>query len=298
MPLPPRAVLVTRLTEYDELLRRHGTKAQASWFLASREQSLEPVEARHRRFHDALTLVQNAIPTEWRRTRVDRHDLDRFLFEPEDVVVVLGRDGLVANVAKYLRGQLVVGLDPDPERNAGILVPHPPEAAPDLVRSAAAGGSRIESRSMVEAATDDGQSLLALNEIYVGHRTHQSSRYRIGWDGAEELHSSSGLIVTTGTGATGWARSIHRNRVCDVALPAPTDPSLAFFVREAWPSAATGVALSEGLVGEGQTLDLTSRMNDDGVVFGDGVESDTLQFLWGCRLTVRLAATRLQLLKS
>jgi NAD kinase len=298
MPLPPRAVLVTRRTDYDELLLRHGTRAQASFFLASREQSLEAIEDRHHRFAQALKGVQNGIPVEWRRTRVDRHDLDRFLFEPQDVVIVLGRDGLVANVAKYLRGQVVVGLDPDPERNAGILVPHPPEAAADLIPLAATEQPTVEERSMVVAESDDGQSLLALNELYVGHRTHQSARYLIRYDEAEERHSSSGLIVTTGTGSTGWARSIRRNRVCDVDLPAPTDPELAFFVREAWPSAATGVDLSDGVIREGQTLELTSRMNDDGVVFGDGVETDALEFLWGRRLTIRLADTRLHLLKG
>ena len=161
MPLPPRAVVVTRRTDYDELLLRHGTRAQASFFLASREQSVDAIEARHAHFHQALKGVLNAIPVEWRRTRVDRHDLDRFLFQPQDVVIALGRDGLVANVAKYLSGQVVVGLNPEPERNAGILVPHPPEAAPDLIRLAASGRATIEERSMVEARTDDGQSLLS-----------------------------------------------------------------------------------------------------------------------------------------
>ena len=56
--------------------------------------------------------------------------------------------------------------------------------------------------------------------------------------------------------------------------------------------------LSDGLIGPGESLQLTSRMNDDGVVFGDGVESDALQFLWGRRLTIRLADTRLHLLQG
>jgi NAD kinase len=65
---------------------------------------------------------------------------------------------------------------------------------------------------MAHARLDDGQQLLALNEIFVGHRTHQSARYRIRpADEQEERHSSSGVIVSTGTGATGWARSIQRS---------------------------------------------------------------------------------------
>lgn len=41
-----------------------------------------------------------------------RGDLDRFLFEPDDIVLALGQDGLVANVAKYLDGQPVIGSNP------------------------------------------------------------------------------------------------------------------------------------------------------------------------------------------
>ena len=34
-----------------------------------------------------------AISTDWRRGAVERTDLDRFLFEPGDIVVAVGQDG-------------------------------------------------------------------------------------------------------------------------------------------------------------------------------------------------------------
>jgi len=213
----------------------------------------------------------------------------------QGVVCAVGQDGLVANAAKYLAGQVVVGLNPEPDRYEGVLVPHPPAAA-DLLRAAAAGRGRLERRTRVAAELDDGQWLVALNELFLGHRTHQSARYRISWAGAEEEQSSSGVIVATGTGATGWARSVRRNRVSDVALPDPTEPRLAFFVREAWPSKATGVALTDGALGPGQAVEVTSRMNDDGVVFGDGVEADRLELPFGRRARLGLAGERLHLL--
>ena len=148
---------------------------------------------------------------------------------------------------------------------------------------------------MVEARLDDGQTLRALNELYVGHRTHQSARYRIAWRGKAEDHSSSGLIVATGTGASGWARSIRRNRVSEVVLPEPEERRLAFFVREAWPSVATGTELCDGELGEGEALELSSRFNEGGVIFGDGIEADRLDFPWGARVEIGLAAERLHL---
>jgi hypothetical protein len=287
---------VTRRTDYERLVARHGTRAQAAFFLETRGQSIGEVEARHRSFVEGLVAVMNAIPIEWRRNRIDRTDLDRFLFEPEDIVVALGQDGLVANVAKYLTGQAVIGLNPAPNLYEGVLVPHRPQAAPELMRLAASGRGNYEERTMAEALLDDGQRLLALNEVYVGHRSHQSSRYRLVWDTESERHSSSGVIVATGTGATGWARSIHHERSSPLELPPPTSGQLVFFVREAWPSVATGTSLTQGIVPAGRSVEIVSEMDDDGVVFGDGIETDRIEFSWGRRVSLRAAPTRLRLL--
>ena len=219
----PRAVVVTRPTEYEALLARHATREQARFFLEQRGRTLPEVEERHARREAALQTVSSALPMRWRRSRVDRSDLDRFVFGPEDLVVVVGQDGLVANVAKYLAGQLVLGINPDRDLFDGVLVPHDPSAAAKLLGAAVEDRVKVEARTMVEAKLDDSQHLVALNEIFVGHRTHQSARYRIRWHDAEETQSSSGLIVSTGTGSTGWARSVARQKSPSFELPRPTE---------------------------------------------------------------------------
>ena len=230
-----RCVLVERATEYEELVARHGTREQVRFFLARRDRSLAEVEERHLAFVEARQQVLGAIPVDWRRAVARRDELDRFLFEPDDIVVVLGQDGLVANVSKYLDGQPVVGLNP----SGGVVARHSPLAAADLLADVAAARASFDERTMVRAVLDDGQELLALNEVFVGHVSHQSARYTLAVGDAVERQSSSGVIVSTGTGSTGWAASIARERGFG-SLPAPGDARLAFFVREAWPSAATG----------------------------------------------------------
>ena len=296
MSLPPRVVLVHRRTELDDALARHGTHGQAAFFLASRGRNIDELEGRHRRNQDALATVAAAIPVEWRRGRVERADLSRFLFEPGDVVVVVGQDGLVANVAKYLDGQPVIGVDPEPDRNAGVLVPHSPATAGPLMRAAVLERAEVERRTMVAAVTDDGQQLLAVNEIFVGHASHQTARYTLGLpDGRAERQASSGLIVSTGTGATGWCRSVWVQRRSQVRLPGPTEPRLAWFVREAWPSPATGTGLVEGELVTELTVDIES---DRLVAFGDGIESDALTLSWGQRVSMRLARQQLRLVRG
>ncbi|WP_406345895.1 hypothetical protein OH787_39860 [Streptomyces sp. NBC_01547] len=297
MSLAPRAVLVHRRTEYEELLARHGTHGQAAFFLSSRGRSIDEVVRRHDRTRQALREVAAAVPLTWRSCRVERADLDRFLFAPEDVVVVVGQDGLVANTAKYLAGQPVVGIDTDPGRNPGVLVRHRCADTATLLRAAAAAGGRAEELTMVEAVADDAQRLLALNEIYLGPPGHQTARYRLGPDGEEgpgEAQASSGVLVGTGTGATGWLRSLWLERGSATGLPAPCEERLLWFVREAWPSPATGTSRVTGELGRGQGLRLTVE-SDRIVVFGDGMEADALELTWGQSVRLGIAGTSLRL---
>ena len=286
--LPPRVVIVHRRTEFTALLARHGTRGQAAFFLASRGRDLAEVEARHDRVEAALAQVSAALPADWRVGRVERADLDRFLFAPEDRIVVVGQDGLVANVAKYLADQPVIGVNADPDANPGVLVPHRPGDVARLL----AGKASVAPLTMVEAVADDGQSLLALNEIYLGHPSHQTARWTLHVDGATERQASSGLIVGTGTGATGWCASVARSRAGAPVLPAPTASELAWFVREAWPSPATGTDRVQGLLGPGDRLDVA--VETDGLVaFGDGMEGDRLTLAWGQRVSIGIAERRL-----
>jgi NAD kinase len=290
----PRAVFVTRETDYELLLARHATREQVRFFLKTRGQDLADVEARHARFYETLKEARAAVPPDWRSTLIRRGDLDRFLFAADDLIVAVGQDGLVANVAKYLDGQPVLGVNPDPSLYDGILVPLRADRIARLLPPAARGEVGLQHRTMVEAQLDDGQRLLGLNEIFVGHRSHQSARYDIEIGGKHEAQSSSGLIVSSGTGATGWARSLMESMHVPLAL-APDEQALAYFVREAFPSVATGTSIRAGKIGQGTPIHVTSRMNDGGVIFADGIEQDHLNFDWGRMTDVSIAKRRLNL---
>ena len=208
-----------------------------------------------------------------------------------------GQDGLVANSARYLNGQIVIGINPEPERNPGVLVPHPPQAAAALIAAALHPGQQAESRAMAEAVTDDGQQLAALNEIFIGQPGHQTARYTLSLpDGRTEQQASSGLIVSTGTGATGWCRSAWLERHSPLVLPGPTERRLTWFVREAWPSPATGTSLTEGDLASGQSLTITAD-SDRLILFGDGIETDYAPLTWGQTATIHLASRTLRLLR-
>ena len=147
-----------------------------------------------------------------------------------------------------------------------------------------------------DGGTDDGQELTALNEIYLGQPSHQTARYTCGCrHGQAEAQASSGLIVATGTGGrlvpVGVAGAAQLTRAAG-----PADRGrLAWFVREAWPSPTTGTVFTEGSLAGGEVLEVTAE-SDQLVLFGDGVESDTVPLTWGQTARLRISSRSLRLL--
>lgn len=291
--LEPRAVVVTRRSGYRELLDRHGTPGAVAFFLRDRDPGeLALLREQDAALTAALEAVQSAVPAGWRTGRADRSELAAFPFADGDVVVAVGPDGLVANVAKYLDGQPVIGIDP---QRPAVLARHRPGQVAAALRAVAEGSAAVQERCTVVAELDDGQHLRGLNEVFVGDRGHQSARYLIRTpDGRGELQSSSGVVVGTGTGATGWCASLARGMAKPPPLPQPDEPALCWFVREAWPSPTTGATLVSGRLDGDQRLELTIG-SDSLVIFSDGGEADRLTAVRGQRLTVGLSDQRLRL---
>jgi NAD kinase len=290
--------VVTRKTGYEELLVRMATAGQAEFYLKARGQSLSKMRAFRDHFEEALDTVRAHIPEEFRRAHVAREDLEQFLFAEDDIVVVVGQDGLVPNTAKYLSGQPVIGVNPDPATYDGVLCRHKAADVGRLIAWAATGrgeGVMAETRVLLKAERENGESLLGLNEVFVGHRSHQSAKYTIRWEKKAERQSSSGVICATGTGCTGWARSIVQQRGLREPLPGPTDERLAWFVREPFPSVSTGTALDHGFLSRGAQLEIVSEMGEGGVIFADGIESDRMEFVTGARVTIGVSEKTLNL---
>ncbi len=297
MSASPRAVLVTRETDYARLIAAHATRGQAEFFLRRRGQNIQSVERARDKIVEAVNQVRQCLPEDWPVAQVARHELDRFIFAEGDFVFAIGQDGLVANLAKYLSGQPVFGVNPDPDIYEGALAQLDSSSLKKRLSAVLKGSARIERRTMLKAQLDDGPQLFGLNEIFIGHRSHQSARYDITLGESSESQSSSGVIVATGTGATGWARSIMTATRNPLVI-GPEEETAVYFAREPWPSKSTGCAMAYGLMSRGEDVTLLSHMNDGGVVFADGMEEDRLEFSWGKTLRVSIADKTLNLVSG
>jgi hypothetical protein len=301
--LESKIVLVTRPTRLDDLVGRFNTVSQARFYVEHLGADFSDYLAEHSRYHEAVGTAETVLRGFGRVQRLERRYLSNFIFAAEDRVVVLGQDGLVANTMKYLDGQRVVGVNPDPARWDGVLLPFTLKDLPKVMAEAAK--RKAKSVTMAEAVLNTGTSLLAVNDFFIGQRSHVSARYRIAVNGHEERQSSSGIIVSTGFGSTGWMRSIYaglaavartlsdskeddRSASYDGAFPWDAQ-KLHYFVREPYPSRTTRANIVIGSIGAGQHLRVTSEMPENGVVFSDGIEADFLEFNSGTTVTIGTA---------
>ncbi len=306
-----KVVVVTRKTILEELIERHGTRDQAEFLTVNRGQSFRDIDDAHQCYHSALTSLKAAVPTSTRMQVIERAFLPNFLFSPHDLVVTLGQDGLVVNVAKYLSEQSILAFNPDPQRVDGVLVPFTMERADVALNDAIYGFMPAKQFTMARASLEGGQTLDAVNDLFIGVQSHASARYRLGYRGFSEDQSSSGIIVSTGAGSTGWFRSVltasagvaagflGASAVGNLRDQYRFDAEareLRFTVREPFISRTSSADIVYGQVAPGETLEVVSQMAHGGVIFSDGMEADFLRFESGMKARIMIADRRMNLL--
>jgi NAD kinase len=301
-PLQNKIVLVTRHTRLQDLVARFNTVEQARFYVEHLGADFSDYEAEDRVYRRVILEAEQTLSQFGRVQRLDRAFLPNFIFPPETPVVVIGQDGLVANTVKYLKGQPVIAVNPDPTRWDGVLLPFKPEDLVKIMPEVLVAKRPIRSISMACAKLNDGQTLYAVNDFYIGAKTHISARYSISLGGTSEHHSSSGIIVSTGLGSSGWFRSVLTG-ACHITGGGkvnkievlrekgfPWDaPYLYFSVREPFPSKVTGTDVVFGKVDQKAPLHIVSEMPDYGVIFSDGIEADYLEFNSGMEAIIQPA---------
>jgi len=300
-----KIVLVTRKTRLAELVERFNTLSQAKFYIEHAGGDFREYEREDEAYRRSVDVVRDSVEVGLKVQVVDRALVPTFTFLPEDLIVTLGQDGLVANTAKYVGRQPVIAVNPDPERFDGILLPFLPGQVRATIGQTLEGRCKIRAVTLAEARLNDGQRLMAFNDLFLGAQTHVSARYRIRWQKTEEPQSSSGVLVSTGAGSTGWMSSVFNMTSGVAALVGGQasrplrldweDRRLLFVVREPFASRHSQANIVAGILQAQDKLELESLMPSGGVIFSDGIETDYLQFNSGSTVTVAAAEETAQL---
>lgn len=298
-----KVVMVTRRTRLEELVARYHTLAQARFYIEHLGADFSDYLHEYETYEAARRVALAALEGYGRFQAIDRSFLPNFVFGQSDIVLALGQDGLVANTMKYLDGKPLVGVNPDPQRFDGVLLPFEPADIGAIIEDVVRGHRPVRAVTMAEAVLSDGQRLLGVNDLFIGPKTHTSARYEIELGTQRETQSSSGIIVSTGLGSSAWMRSIVTGAMAiagtlgqaavDAYQPWDWDADhLKLAVREPFPSRTSSTELVYGTVTRSNKLVVRSLMPEGGVIFSDGIESDYLTFSSGTTAQIGIAASR------
>ncbi len=301
-----RFILVVRKTRLQGLIERFNTWPQAKFYLEHNNVDAQDYLLEHDLYQQRLLEAEKTLKALGRFQMLERSYLSSYQFGTDDIVVVIGQDGLVANTLKYLDSQPVIAVNPDPGRWDGKLLPFEIGDLERVILKTIQEKSVINSVTFAEAKTNDGQRMLAVNDLFVGPKSHVSARYLLKWREQEERQSSSGIIVSTGMGSSGWFQSILAGALGVTGRKnhhlmkgfSWEEKRLHFAVREPFPSHNTGVDLVFGEITSEQPLILESLMPENGVIFSDGIEQDFIEFNSGSTLQVNIAKEQGALVSS
>jgi hypothetical protein len=181
------------------------------------------------------------------------------------------------------------------------LLPFQVKEARTAVQQTLDGKAQTRSVTLAKASLHDGQKLLAFNDLFIGARSHVSARYQLTAGRTVEQQSSSGILISTGAGSTGWLSSIVNMANGLGAFLDPKlrphwqmplrweDRQLVWIVREPFVSKSSQAKLVAGKLQPGHELIIESQMPEGGVIFSDGVEQDFLTFNSGTIATITVA---------
>ncbi len=300
-----KLVIVTRKTRLQELVERFNTQSQAKFYIEHAGGDFADYQREDDAYKHALDSVRRSLEFDIPQQVVDRGLVATFQFQKQDLVIALGQDGLVANTAKYVGAQPIVAVNPEPSRFDGILLPFLAQDAHSAVAKVMEGKETVHEVTLGEVTLNDGQRLLAFNDLFIGVRSHVSALYKITREKKTEVQSSSGVLVSTGAGSTGWMSSVFNMaagvaQFCGAAPVKPIrmpweDRRLLFVVREPFISRHSQAGIVAGIIQSGEELVLESLMPSGGAIFSDGMEADFLQFNSGAVAHVRAAEQRARL---
>jgi NAD kinase len=292
------AIIVKNKTRLESLVERFNTKAQAKFYIERLGGNFEDYESEHETFNSALNSLQTQLSKVIKYKIVERNFMPSFIFSEKNIIVVIGQDGLVANTAKYSKGIPIIAVNPDKQRYDGVLLPFDTSDFVAGVENVIADKFQSKIMRFAEARLNDGQRLLAFNDLFIGASSHISARYKISYGNNTEEQSSSGLIVSTPAGSTGWLSSVF-NMAYGVAnvfeknlkpkKPKIKDNELLFAVREPFQSIKTQIGITAGIVNSKHLLTIESLMPTSGIIFSDGIEADFLKFHSGSIAKIGIA---------
>lgn len=231
-----------------------------------RKEDVAALLGSHQRQEESLHALRKIFgPTQF----IERDELTPESLRGAKAVIALGGDNHFQYVSHHVTDQLLIGVNSDPVLSTGAQVLFRAHELPEIIAKLASGRYEVEEWTRLRVQIDREEFPPILDQLYLGESDPvEMSHYVVKLKGDQEVQKSSGIMVATGAGSTGWY---------DAALHGPSDvfqktkKEAHFVARECPRLGRIPYRMKQGVLTNLDELTILSK-NDEGVARADSLE--------------------------
>jgi len=212
------------------------------------------------------------------------------------LVIALGGDNHLQYVSQFVKDEFFIGVNSDRQTSEGALTGCTARDLPDILLNLAKGEFRVQEWSRLSGDVDGTPLPLTLGDIFLGEKERLfMSRHVLRYRGIEEEQKGSGLLISSGSGSSGWFQSANRSRFeLDSSFPR-TMKSARFVLTEAFQGRLNAARFQRGDILPGEQIEVFSLNDSEGVVACDSYYK--VPFVRGQKATILLSKSPLKVIE-
>lgn len=197
-------------------------------------------------------------------------------------VIGLGGDDFFKLVSNNLPQEtLLLGVNSDPSKSRGFLLPISIDELPAFTKLLESGIYAVEEWSRVRVSVNGVEGGSAINDIALGKKDFSlTSHFEVDYRGKQYSVASSGILVSTGVGSTGWFLNgglyiNHEDRTFPRTAKKVAFELLTPLVKISEVEGKRQITLPdlvEGDLLEGEVLTIISKNDDEAFIAKDSLE--------------------------
>jgi hypothetical protein len=245
----------------------------------------ERIIASHKRQKAALDKLKSLLPG---ARVIWREEISKDIINKASLVIAFGGDNHFQYVSHFVEDTPILGINSDPQRSEGALTSLNIEEFEKILPLILNDELKLEEWTRLEAYID-GKRVLeqSIAEIFIGEKKRfQMSRHVLNINDNSEEQKGSGLLVTTGSGSTGWYNSASRYMFPEGNHFKRTEKEARFILAEPYRGKLTNPKIPHGTITGNQKIELTILSDDEPVLVIDAHKVVNLRE--GAKVTVKL----------
>ena len=189
-----------------------------------------------------------------------KNSLKKNDFKEKDLIITIGGDGTFLSASHFIKDQLIIGINDKPTRSEGALTSIKIGDVKRKLKRILKKRFKIINATRIEVKLLQKNKCilteLALNEIYIGNINPQhTSKYKINFKNKIEKQTSSGILISTGTGSSAWYKSMGGK------VFSKTKKIAKFMIRELYVRKLNKPKMKKGTIKENESLEIENFVN-------------------------------------